>query len=270
MTTTHHPADFAGSGGFAGSGSRALRAAELRSNHSLLVRLTSEWRRLAVDRERVAQALAWGLPFDFDTLDDILVAGGWYRSAGERGRTGSARASSDVVLHALLVAARDDELAARVVLQRLLPGLVTLACRWQRRYDGDVVSELLAAAWPVIRTFPYERRPQHLVANLLNDCEYHAFRRANRRLMQQVATAPHELDCPVEPPPPDARAELAEVISCSRQLSEDDRYLLALLASGRSMLEVAGALAMSERTLRNHKARVMAHLRSAVALAGAA
>lgn len=250
--------------------SPAFRAAELRANNLLLVRLTREWKRLAVDPQLVARAQRWGLPIEFDTLDDILVGGGWYRSAGERRRTGSPRVSADVVLHALLVAARDDELAARVVLQRLLPGLVTLACRWQRRCDGDVVSELLAAAWPVIRTFPYDRRPQHLVANLLNDCEYHAFRRAKRRLLQQVATPPHRLDRPVEPPPPDARAELAEVISCSRQLSEADRHLLALLASGRSMLEVADALAMSERTLRNHKARVMAHLRSAVELAGVA
>lgn len=247
-----------------------MRAAELRSNHLLLVRLTREWQRLAVDRQLVVQARSWALPVDIDTLDDILLAGGWYRSAAERRRTGPPRVPADEVLHALLVAARDDELAARVVLQRLLPGLVTLACRWQRRWDGDVVSELLTAAWPVIRTFPYERRPLHLVANLLNDCEYHAFRRANRRLMQQVATAPHELDCAVDPPSPDARAELAEVISCSRSLSEADIHLLALLSSGRSMLEVADAMAMSERTLRNHKARVVAHLRSAVALAGAA
>ena len=77
----------------------------------------------------------------------------------------------DGVLRALLARSRTDPLAARVVLQALLPGLKGLARRIF--LDADDVEQLwqllLASAWEQIRTYPLERRPRRIAANLLLD-----------------------------------------------------------------------------------------------------
>ena len=70
-------------------------------------------------------------------------------------------------LLALMVAARDDALAARIVLQRILPALAGLARRgagtWADRQD--LLDELVANAWLRIRSYPVERRPHRVAAN---------------------------------------------------------------------------------------------------------
>ena len=77
----------------------------------------------------------------------------------------------DAILSALLARARTDPLAARVVLQALLPGLKGLARRIF--LDADEAAQLwqllLASAWERIRTYPLERRPRRIAANLLLD-----------------------------------------------------------------------------------------------------
>lgn len=78
----------------------------------------------------------------------------------------------DRVLLALARLARSDPLAARIALQALLPGLKEIAGRMllDRRERDDVWSLLLAAAWERIRTYPVERRPRRVAANVLLDC----------------------------------------------------------------------------------------------------
>ena len=69
-------------------------------------------------------------------------------------------------------------LAARIVLQRLVPGLRSIARRRGRRPDDgdtqapDLFHDLLANAWIVIRCYPIERRPFNVAANLLKDVGY--------------------------------------------------------------------------------------------------
>jgi hypothetical protein len=84
-------------------------------------------------------------------------------------RRSSAGEREDAVLRALLRCARSDRVAARLVLQRLLPGLKrragrVLSCAGERE---ELWSLLLAAAWERIRTYPVERVPRHVAANLL-------------------------------------------------------------------------------------------------------
>ena len=85
--------------------------------------------------------------------------------------TGSAGPEKDAVLRALLARSRVDPLAARVVLQALRPGLKGLAKRIF--LDADDVEQLwqllLASVWEQIRTYPLERRPRRIAANLLLD-----------------------------------------------------------------------------------------------------
>jgi DNA-directed RNA polymerase specialized sigma24 family protein len=77
----------------------------------------------------------------------------------------------DAVLRALLARSRVDPLAARVVLQALHPGLKGLAKRIFLEADDveQLWQLLLASAWERIRSYPLERRPHRIAANLLLD-----------------------------------------------------------------------------------------------------
>lgn len=93
---------------------------------------------------------------DLDTLVDRV----WAAS-----KPGADRA------HAALAArAPVDETAARVLLQVLRPGLRSLGRRLALggSFD-DVDHELLALAWERIRTYPIDRRPTAIAANVLLD-----------------------------------------------------------------------------------------------------
>jgi DNA-directed RNA polymerase specialized sigma24 family protein len=246
------------------------------SNRFVLSRLHREWQVLAVRPSVLRRARTWELGVPFRSLDDIIVATGFWsgREAriaavgsgrGEFGDAADERAND--VMARLLLAARVDEVAARVVLQRLLPGLITRARRWSRRREGgpDALDELLASAWTVIRTFPVERRPTHLAANLLRGAEYHAFVRPSRRLLVHEFVPTHTLDRPVPEAPTDAATELAELIDGSGTLTERDRRLLALLVGGASMTEVATTLDVCVRTVSNHRDAVVHRLRQVAA-----
>jgi DNA-binding CsgD family transcriptional regulator len=234
---------------------------------SLLVRLTREWEALTSRPAVLRRAAAWDLGVAFESLDDLVAATG-FRS--DRTATAVNDASeSNAVLGRLLLVARRDDVAARVVLQRMLPGIVTASRRWARRCQGaDPVAELLAAAWPVIRTYPVERRPQHLAAQLLRDTEYHAFIRPRRRAIQQDLVPPTTFDRDLfgtdpERRPVDSRVELAELVAVARRtvLTDRDLRLLGLLLSGRSTPEVAAAMATSVRSVGNHRDALVSRLR---------
>jgi hypothetical protein len=77
----------------------------------------------------------------------------------------------DETLAALLRQAQSDPLAARVVLQALLPGLKSLARRilFEAGERDEVWSALLAHCWERIRRYPLERRPTRIAANILLD-----------------------------------------------------------------------------------------------------
>jgi len=77
----------------------------------------------------------------------------------------------DAVLAALLRQARREPLAGRFVLEALLPGLKNLSRRLlAHRNERDAVwCLLLACAWERIATYPLERRPTRIAANVLLD-----------------------------------------------------------------------------------------------------
>jgi len=81
-------------------------------------------------------------------------------------------AEKDAVLCALLTRTRAEPLAGRVVLQAMLPGLKKLAGRvlTDSREREELWSALMACAWERIRTYPIERRPRKVAANLQLDC----------------------------------------------------------------------------------------------------
>ncbi|MEI7546747.1 MAG: LuxR C-terminal-related transcriptional regulator [Actinomycetota bacterium] len=240
------------------------------SRRPLAVRLDREWQALCDRPAVMRRARAWGIASEFHSLDELVAATGRRPSAGciaAEPADPVDQVAANALVARLLLIARTDDLAARVVLQRLLPGLLAAARRWQRRNGSatDAFDELVAAAWAVIREFPVERRPQHLVSNLLRDSEYHAFVRARRRLLVHEPVATDRLDGPEHPAPVEPLGELIEVVACTPSLSAHDRRLLSLLLSGRTTLEVAAALQISERTVRAHRDSMVGRMRQAMA-----
>lgn len=79
--------------------------------------------------------------------------------------------AEDAILAALVRQAQADPLAARVVLQALLPGLKALAGRilLEASEREEVWSALLAHCWERIRRYPIDRRPARIAANVLLD-----------------------------------------------------------------------------------------------------
>ena len=254
-------------------------------NRPLLARLEREWQALNMRPAVLRRAQGWGVAAPFGSLDQLLAAAGYWPSRQARlvvagapaagtPATGTSAAgptrpgcSANEVLAQLVRAARTDDVAARVVLQRVLPGVVARARRWGSHRTGgsaDAFDELLSVTWTVIREFPVERRPLHVAANLLRDSEYRAFERANRRLLVHELTAPHLLDGPVLTGDAlDATAELAEVVAAAGMLTERELQLIELLARGCSAAEAAAALRVSERTIRNHRDVLVHRLRAA-------
>ena len=217
----------------------------------LAVRLQREWLALSQRRAVVRRAQNWGLGLSFSSLDDLLAATG-HRAVGAPAPVEELPA---------------EVVAARVLLQRLLPGLVAAARRWERRHGTatDAFDEVVAAAWVVVREYPYERRPHHLVANLLRDAEYHAFIRPRRRLVVHVPVATDRLDRPVDHERLDPLRELADVVACTPLLTAHEHELLVLLLSGRTTLDIAAELHVSERTVRAHRESMVGRMREAIA-----
>jgi len=245
------------------------------SSASALARLSREWQVLSTRRALVRQAARWELGVPVRSLDDVVLATGFRAAGGDAGEPSEA---GNDVLYRLLLIARLDDLAARAVLQRMLPGLAAIARRWARRSDStDPVEELIGAAWFVIRTYPVERRPGHLAAQLLRDAEYHAFLRQRRRaaVHELVPSDAFDLDhFAVHPDdqPRDSGVELAELVMAARSsvLSERDLQLLSLLLDSRSPTEVAAAMRVSVRSVSNHRDALVSRLRQTARVLAAA
>lgn len=234
--------------------------------------LFQEWYHLTQQpgvRRRVAR---WDLPGGQALdLDEVL------RRAGFEGSPVDDEA--DRVLHRLVVLARQgDDLAGRVVLQRILPGLVAMARRrapWSGLGHGAAFDEVAGAAWLVIRTFPAERRTQRLAANLLRDIEYQAFVRPRRLRWSVVELPVSEFTEPAGPSDDDpavvvtddARRRLLELLDQARRagLADADLQLAEALGRGETVLEVSRRLGVSDRAVRSRRATVIRRLQAVAA-----
>ena len=210
-------------------------------------------------------------------LDGTLQAAGYrpYPGRSSVPTTGSAETTfaADSRLAELVREAATDPLAARVVLQRLLPGILSIARRRGRRNwvrTLRVYDDLLANAWLVIRCYPIERRPVRVAANLLRDVEYQTCTRPAR--LRRLPTDSwdwatwDEEDCPealYAPPRASAFVEVVDLLRVAEQsgLDKEALALATALASGRSLEDLAAEHAVGVRALRYRRARLIAQLR---------
>lgn len=231
-------------------------------NHRyILTRLQREWNVLSCRRSAVARATAWQLtPRMFDSLDELLVLTGL--------GTGPAHPSSDETMRRLVTVARHDDLAARVVLQRMLPGLSNCAKRYASGFDSqlDALDELLTEAWTVIRSFPIESRDRYVIKNLLRDCEYRAFLKARRRMLVQDLTDPADMDraADVDDEPDDPLGIIVELLGRARSagMSDADVAVVVTLLNTATVKQAALALRVTDRTVRNRRESVVRQLRA--------
>lgn len=175
-----------------------------------------------------------------------------FRSAGDMMRFLRSRPSSveeDAVLRPLVAQAMRDPLAGQLVLFAVLPGLKNLARRSLVSVEEreELWSALLACVWEQIRSYPLERRPRRIAANLLLDTLRHTLRamRASRTSEQPLAREPREDDPDplafVSPTDGDVDALLERAVA-QGAISEAERDLvLATRFDGVALADVAAA-----------------------------
>lgn len=221
----------------------------------MATRLQDQWDVLVNSPSAVRQARTWWSaqvvdPSSIASLDDVLTLVG-FQGARED-------VAADGHLLYLVSVAAHDELATRVVLQRILPGLLAIAAR-RGRLPGlngtEVFSEVAAAAWTLIRTYPVTRRPAKVAANLLRDVEYECFVRRQRMRSARDEVIVDRTPEPVRARDPHAVEQIVEVLRDARDagLPANDLRFLAELASGRHPDDIGLSLGCSARTVRTRR-----------------
>jgi len=227
--------------------------------------LDSEWRRLCVDRSarrrlRAVCEVAGGAP----SLGDV-----------ERFVRAAHPADADRVLLALVRrAVANDALAARVLLQLLLPGTRALARRWWALGDADErAAAAVTAVYHRIRHYPIERRPGRVAANILLDAA-HELRRAVPKLVATPSADPAaqaaavlDLTGPVHGAAENPALELSELLCdavADGVVGRDDAELIARSRiAGHRMADIAQLRGLRPRTLWDRRQRAELALVSA-------
>lgn len=222
--------------------------------------LVGDWEALCRRRSVLRHVNSWCLPGDeIDHLDEVVRRAGYGRPVDD--------SEADHYLWLLTCLAKTDQLAARIVLQRIVPPLISIARRRGRITPGGFAvtfDEVLAAAWIVIKNFPVERRHHKIASNLTRDVEYQAFVR-NARLRQVSAIAVED-DASIaapEAPDPDPGVELSELLrdAAARGLDPAHVEVLQRIARGGNTEEIGLEQGVSGRTIRMRRRKALDALR---------
>jgi DNA-directed RNA polymerase specialized sigma24 family protein len=222
-------------------------------------RLALEWTRLRSRPDHLRTASTWQLTDQpVTSLDEVLSAVGY-----ECDPTPDAERR----LRRLVALAHDDDLAARVVIQRILPGLL-MVVRRRRGQAEHVFEELLGAAWIAIRTYNPARSPRSIAAALISDADYNAFRAQSRRRSSTERPVDPQADDLVHHHEPSSCEQLARLLADAADagVAADDLDLLRQLLATPTTNQLAEVLQITPRTIRNRRDRITSRLRE-VALA---
>ncbi|MFT7393641.1 MAG: hypothetical protein ACI83Y_001314 [Candidatus Azotimanducaceae bacterium] len=242
---------------------------EIHRPHRFSDRLDADWQHTATARRTVRTIRSWAAHVPtadtarFDQLTDAQeLIDATQRSDGDAGNS---------LLLLLVELARHDALAGRIVVQRLLPGLISAAAKYRFLSEtGDPVEEAVSAAWIAIRNYDINRRTRHVAAGLISDAIYLAFRRdARRQVPAETPTEPRLLGERVACPPSPALVELADVVRTARLagVAAHDLDLIRALVCTGSPGAVARQQCVTPRTIRNRRDRAIRRLQQAVAVA---
>jgi len=242
----------------------------------VLIRLHDEWRHLSISAAELRAVRRWALPGSLvDSLDDVLVRCGFSAEAKSRdsGDRNVESAASDEVLLRLLELAPSEALAARIVLQRILPPLCAVARRHtnNKQQRLELMDELVANAWPIICRYPVERRRVRVVPNLVRDITFETIVRPSRRRgASEIPTETGAFDDPADVVSVEPIEELVELLRDAADvvgvMPGDVAFICQLINHGRPE-QLAVALDVTPRTVRNHRDAIVHRLRTLVACA---
>ena len=217
--------------------------------------LEQEWNRLTTNPASIEQLARWDVAETrFIDFNELLRATGF----------GCVEVpGSEMVLRNLVALAASDHLAARVVLQRVLPGLVAAVRFRNRQMSPEVaLSELVAAAWIVITTYDSRRNPGSIAAAIIDSSVYRAFKiERNRMSTESLETIERglthqESDALIE------LNELRDVLFEAERLgmSKDDIQLVFSVATGTSTEVLAKQIGITSRAVRYRCQRLFQEL----------
>lgn len=223
----------------------------------LFQQLDEDWSRFIAGGEARRACLRW------NRQDPVLANVSCADELVKEIRTCGEPATSDALLSALVRLATTDDTAARAVFQALVPGMRCLARKLAGLGDTEEVDATIAAcAWERIRTYPHERRPQRVAANVLLD--------TRKRALQALASSPETLFADL----PDNRVhgphdeDLGTVLDAALErklLTTDDAGLIvATRIDGRSLVTEADSRATTAAALGKRRARAERRLKLVV------
>ncbi|MBM3828859.1 MAG: hypothetical protein FJW09_09485 [Actinobacteria bacterium] len=228
-----------------------------------------EWTAMCSDRRLLREVNGWGLPGrPIGHLDELLIR------SGLDGRSDDD--DSDYYLALIQQRATTDELAARVVLQRLMPAMLSIATKRGPITDNGTIGAfeaVVSAAWAVIRRYPIARRPVHVAGNLVRDIEYAAFVRDRRLKSATTETVvgdkvldlvgAHHARANGAHDPVAAAGEVEALLAdlARSGLSAADIQMLRSVMHDVNSAEAAGALGINARSVRNRRASALKRAR---------
>jgi hypothetical protein len=247
-------------------GTRTGTPQPLAPHGALTRRLDREWAHLRRRPPTVRAARAWRPLITHRRLAELLSVLDDLHQLVEA--TQSGRPDADGVLLELVDLAQGEQLAGRIVVQRLLPALIARAAPYRsHRDDLDPAELAVPAAWLAIRHDDTGRRRRHVAASLVSDATDQAFRRPlRRRWAGERPFAPSTfLTRPVSPAPT-PMVELAGVIreADAAGVASTDLDLLRELVRAGSPSIVARDHGVTTRTIRNRRDRAVARIRAAL------
>ena len=222
--------------------------------------LVQEWSALSRAPSTLRRVNGWGLPGKrVANLDEVLIRAGFGLEATD--------SIGDQYLFKLVIRAANDELATRIVLQRLLPPLISIAARRGKLARGgfdEALTDTVAQAWIQIRTYPINKRPIKIASNLVRDSEYFAFVRDSRLKQLAVAWGDEVIDMiPAPETQPNSEEELTNLLAEVENWNLGTRSISVLrqLAEGKSFRSIAADADVNVRTVHSWRSTAISELR---------
>jgi len=180
----------------------------------------------------------------------------------------------ETLFRTLVTLAADDQLAGRVLVQRLLPGVLATTKRYRSLCEHtDPIGEAIGALWIAISTFDIDQRRGPAAASIISDTMFIAFRRrVRRRAATEEPIEPGVFDDVPTSSEPCALVELADIVGEARRagVATHDIDLIRHLVRAGSPGLVARQRQVTPRTVRNHRDRAVEHIRQATGIVLAA